>query len=94
MLKVTKKKAPVKLGASALIGRFVTLDTPHDYYVADFNMFAEITQCSILQTRKFPQILRAYFSPPSAHLSKNSIFHTSKMALVRPQNFPKINPLH
>ena len=74
MLKVTKKKAPVKLGASALIGRFVTLDTPHDYYVADFNTFAGITQCFTLQTRKPSSTLRAYIILRKSTSPKTAFF--------------------
>ena len=37
----------------SLIGRFVILNAPHDYYVADFITFAGITQYFMAQTRKF-----------------------------------------
>ena len=69
---ICNKKAPIELGAYPLLGRFGTLDTPCNYYVGDFNMFAGTTQEQTLEIRNPSQTQQDRFSA-SESTSKKQI---------------------
>ena len=73
------------IGFQSLIGRFVTLNGVHNYYVANFITFAGITQCFVLRTHKASSILKNEKITYCDNLIKNRVFLAPKNALVRPQ---------